>query len=339
MSGLLLSSEVPNWIGRSCELGQLLGAEVFVTDRDDRVIFANDAFAERRRFLDFTARPAYGDCYRREVEAGFVAGVHDLEGKIQTLRNMRMSPQLTFSRRCAESVDKCFHERRGDWAVRLSVSEARVLQIAEDSERVNSLQHLAKAYRVSLASISALDVISIGIILAYSGGVISYYNTAMDEILWTKDGISIGSLGRIEAVTERDTIALRAAITNAARNADSLPRVLQLPRRSGRGHHLLTVCYASPGVAMLQVAPPIDGTRELRHLLAGVGLTEAQADVAEELGRGIVSEDSTKTAGTRRNHVKGVLKAFRDKEIVVNGQQGIASIVARLASISGKLRR
>lgn len=339
MGGLLLASEVPNWIGRSCELGQLLGAEVFVTDAEDRIVFANEAFASRRRFLDFSAKPAYGDCYRREVEAGFVTGVRDLEGKIETLRNMRMSPQLTFSRRCAESVDKCFHERRGDWAIRLSVGESRMLQLSEDGERVKSLQHLATAYRVSMASLSALDVISIGIILAYSGGVISYYNAAMDDILWSKDGLSIGSLGRIEAATDCYTVALRSAIAHAAHNSDSLPRVLQLPRRSGRGHHLLTVCYASPGVAMLQVAPPIDGARELRHLLAGLGLTEAQADVAEELGRGIVADDSTKTAGTRRNHVKGVLKAFRDKEIVVNGQQGISSIVARLASIAGKLRR
>lgn len=334
-----LPSEAPVWVGRSCELAAGLGAELFVTDPRERIVYANDVFRRRRVFLDLSGAPTFAECYRREVVAGFIGVFPNIDERIDLIKNMRQSPQLTFTRAYSEGTDTCFHERRGEWAVRIGLRSDRAAQFGTFGATGGSVNQIAHAYSVSLRLLTMMDLIAIGIALVDVNGFVLYFNAAMDDLFSRRDGFSIDCYGRIEPSDMEALAAFRAAASFSTRNADSLPRLIPVPRRVGEAPHLVTICHAAPGVSMIQVAPGGGGTRELRHLLAEIGLTAAQSEVAEGLGRGAACGEDERSGGTRRNHIKAVLRTFRAWKIEINGQQGIASLVARLAAVSGKFRR
>lgn len=195
---------------------------------------------------------------------------------------------------------------------------------------------LAAGRRAAANARAAIDGLSVAIVTVKADLTISILNAAAEAVLKRNDDLTIRR-GRLFASSVSVRARLLDAVEGATRRANRTAGALQIPRGGDNGSYVLNIAPLTNGggaaMALIIFRDPdsIDSTLmdRLRTLFC---LTQAEAAIAVELGRGRSAEDIRRVRGVSANTLKAQLKSLMSKMGCAR-QAEVASVVAALPII------
>jgi DNA-binding CsgD family transcriptional regulator len=190
---------------------------------------------------------------------------------------------------------------------------------------------------------SALDWLADGVMLVRADGTVAYANGAMAGIAQRGDGIAIRN-GAVELADGEARRRLAAALAELAGKAESAGLAdFPIPRGSDAPPYLvslrpLRVAHGDdpvPPRAILFVRDPLSrGATALRLLREVLGLTDAEAGVAQALQSGMRLEDYARARAVSIHTVYAHLRSIKDK----TGCRRMGELIRRLNDLQMPLR-
>jgi DNA-binding CsgD family transcriptional regulator/PAS domain-containing protein len=193
--------------------------------------------------------------------------------------------------------------------------------------------------------LSALDVLSDGVLILDAGRRVLYANPSAEVILRAADGL-VADHGFLRAVARADDAALRQALAGASAEGG---RALAVGRPSGRLAFVVTVQplitnhLPAGGVwqaaripaAMVFVVDPEDrsGVAATHALRGAYGLTVAEAAAANAVARGLGAKDAARALNVAPSTLRWHLRQVFEKT-GTERQAELASLVVRLGTIA-----
>ncbi|MBP2297379.1 helix-turn-helix transcriptional regulator [Azospirillum picis] len=302
----------------------------------DVVVYANTAAQLLHPQQDWSATVTFDGIFRVGVEQGRIndpAILADPETHLAYARMARAREQSFQFRRRYDGVpfDRYHTGVNADWNAQIWVPARRSVFDDDCDEIAPGLQELAKRNRVQATTAALLERMGVAVAVVTAEGRLIDSSSLMVRRLRSGGALERGLGNRLTCDDPENAMRLHRAIAAVVTGREGEALV---PIDDGAAVQLVAVMPARGGHAIVvvqDIAPP-EPLQEL--LVSAYGLTRRQAEVAVRVAAGESAEQIATALDRKLGTVRRQIATSKAK-IAVGGQQDIARIVTRAATLFG----